>query len=166
MKKKIIAGVLVLASSVTVAQAHEFFVQAGQTLNPSSGTVLGAGVGFALPWSFAEGRAQTRLDLSLANVDARRGNVVQLAALPVLRYQPQAVGFFAEFGLGAAYVSKTHWARRHDLGSRLHFASRLGGGYDFGAYALSLNVSHISNAGLKQPNDGADMVDLRLSRAF
>lgn len=167
MKKKIIAGVAVLVSSMaTMLQAEELFVQAGQVVSSSSAGVFGAGVGFALPWSFQEGRLASRLDLSLAHADTRRGGLAQVAVMPVLRYQPQTVGFFAEFGLGAAYVSRTHWDRRHDMGSRLNFASRLGAGYDFGAYALSLNVSHISNAGLKQPNDGADIVDLRLLRAF
>ena len=167
MKRTIVAGIAALASSMAIAQQSEFFIQAGQTLSPSTGSgVIGAGAGFVLPWSFKEGLVVSRLDLSLVGVDAKKGDVLLLSAVPILRYQPQSIGFFVEGGIGLGYVSRTVWERRHDLGGRLHFASRLGVGYDFGAYALSVNVSHISNADLKKPNDGADMLDIRLSRGF
>lgn len=171
MKKLIVCSVWLLASSFAVAEdsGYSLFIQGGHTQRPSPDKTVNqfaVGGSVALPWRFDEGRVVTRLDTSLGIVDTKRDTVWQVTLIPAVRYQPQAVGYFVEAGLGVSYVSAERWSRGHDLGSRLNFASRLGAGYDFGAYALGAYLSHISNAGLEQPNDGANQIDVRLSFEF
>lgn len=171
MKTATLCAMGLLASSTAMAadSGYEAFVQGGHTQGSSPGQLINqfaVGVGVGVPWSFRDGRVSSRLDASLAYIDTKRGDVAQATVMPVLRYQPSAVGYFVEAGLGLSYVSKQRWSRSHDLGSNFHFASRIGGGYDFGKYAVGLNLSHISNAGLADHNDGANQVDIRMSWKF
>ena len=171
MMKAIFCATALLASSIGIAAdaGNAIFVQAGHTQDPQPGKSINqfaAGAGFGLPWSFSEGRVSSRLDASLGYVDTKKGGVAQATVMPVLRYQPDAVGYFLEAGLGLGYVSRQRWSNSHDLGGNLHFASRLGGGYDFGKYSLGLSLTHISNAGLYDDNDGANLIDIRMSWKF
>ena len=157
---------LICPMAMAAEPGIEAFFQAGHTQRPSPGKsvnqyALGLGVG--LPWAFDDGRVTTRLDSSLGYIDTKKGDVAQVTIQPVIRYQPQAIGYFVEAGLGASYVTKRRWSKGNDLGSNLHFASRIAAGYDFGKYTLGLNLQHISNAGLDEPNDGANQIDVRLT---
>ena len=164
-----VAGLLVYSMAVAADSGIEAFFQAGHTQRPSPGKTVNqytAGVGVGLPWTFDDGRLTTRLDSSLGYIDTKKGDVTQVTVQPVIRYQPQAIGYFVEAGLGLSYVTKRRWSKGNDLGSNLNFASRIAGGYDFGKYTLGLNLQHISNAGLDQPNDGANQIDVRLTWRF
>lgn len=91
------------------------------------------------------------------------GEVKDVAVAPVLHYQSKKSPLFAEFSIGATYLSEEHWNPYHDLGSRLLFADRIGVGYNFEHAEVSANFYHISNANLADKNPGADMLLLRMS---
>jgi hypothetical protein len=164
-----VAGLLVCPMVFAADPEIEAFFQAGHTQRPSPGKSVNQyalGFGVDLPWTFDDGRVTTRLDSSLGYIDTKKGDVTQVTVQPVIRYQPSAIGYFVEAGLGASYVTKRRWSKGNDLGSNLHFASSIAGGYDFGKYTLALHLQHISNAGLDEPNDGANQIDVRLTWRF
>ncbi len=84
---------------------------------------------------------------------------------PVLHYQLATSGAqpFFEISTGIAYISETLWEAHDDLSSHAMFSDRIGVGYAFGETEISLNFAHFSNAGLRQPNPGADMLQIRAS---
>lgn len=171
MKKAVIAilgGVLLGAAGLAQAET-QVFIQAGHSAQPSDGQALGlvdAGVALVLPWRWQEGRLTSKFEFSAGYSDTRNGGSFQGLAMPLLRYQAAATGWFVEGGIGAVYVSNTKWKSGHDLGSHWLFAERLGVGYDFGNYELSLNLGHMSNADLNKENDGADSVGIRFAHRF
>lgn len=93
------------------------------------------------------------------------GDVRDLMIAPVVHYQFTQTQdpVFVEVSVGATYISQTRWEIYHDLSSRLLFADRIGVGYSYEKTEISLNFYHISNAGIKPPNPGADMLLLRTS---
>ncbi|MCV2876211.1 acyloxyacyl hydrolase [Rhodobacteraceae bacterium XHP0102] len=82
-------------------------------------------------------------------------------------------GVSGEYGFGgrgfveASFMPGYYSEGDVDLGGSLHFRSTLGiGAHITDRTALSLAVTHISNAGLKDRNPGMDLVMLRLSRRY
>ena len=164
------ACALLSVSCVNMASAQEqFFLQGGALTRPVGEHALNdaeAGIGWALPWHWADGRVRTRLDFAVAYTNTKADDVVRFQATPVLRYQASDHGFFAEIGIGLTHLSSSKWGRNHDLGGRFQFGSRLGLGYDFGKHDISLNITHYSNAGLKDENPGAEVLGIRYSHAL
>ena len=106
-----------------------------------------------------------RIELSTGLNQSETNNVHDITLAPVLHYQFYKLKWqpFLEISSGAAYISETLWAPYHDLSSNRLFADRIGIGYTIGKTEISLNFFHFSNAGLKRPNPGADMLLLRTS---
>ena len=106
MIKAILSALGLLASSIGVAadSGYEAFIQGGHTQGSSGKAIneFAVGAEFGLPWSFSDGRVSSRLDASFAYIDTKRGGVGQATVMPVLRYQPSAVGYFLEAGLGVS----------------------------------------------------------------
>lgn len=93
----------------------------------------------------------------------------QLVAIPVLRLQFGASPFFAEAGIGLSYMDRLYRTPGKQFSTRLNFADVLAAGYAFGAQReseLSLRLSHFSNAGIRQPNPGENLYQLRYTRRF
>ncbi len=57
-------------------------------------------------------------------------------------------------------------ARSNDLGSSFQFEDRLGFGLRFAGQEIGVRAIHYSNAGIKQPNDGAETYTLHYRTAF
>jgi hypothetical protein len=54
-----------------------------------------------------------------------------------------------------------------DNGSRVNFATAIGAGYEFGNHiSVALKFEHISNAGLDEPNAGANGLGIVIGRRF
>jgi lipid A 3-O-deacylase len=102
-----------------------------------------------------------------------RNKVYDFGLTPVFRFQRDAhlssgVIPFAEAGIGAHLLSDTHLGDR-SLSTAFQFGSLIGLGVGFGErgqYELSYRYTHISNADLKQPNDGVDLHLLKLGYNF
>jgi hypothetical protein len=73
---------------------------------------------------------------------------------------PRAWGYF-EAGFGGYLLSKTINNAENRLPSSWQFGSHIAIGINVGPGALGLGLQHLSNAGLKQPNGGIDLVLLQ-----
>jgi hypothetical protein len=65
---------------------------------------------------------------------------------------------YLEAGFGGYLLSKTINSPEHRLPSAFEFGSHLGAGVRLGSGSLGIALQHLSNAGLKQPNGGIDLV--------
>ena len=92
----------------------------------------------------------------------------EVGVTPVLRMPlpidsgPQT---YIEGGIGAHLVSETE-IEDIDLSSTFHFGSLIGAGLllDQGRLDLGIRLQHLSNAGISQPNQGIDLLLLRVGR--
>ena len=96
----------------------------------------------------------------------------ELAITPVFRVQENTVSSlspFAEIGIGAHLLSKTSVAPQREFSTAFQFGSHAGVGLRFGqggAYELGYRYQHLSNAGIKKPNNGINFHLLRLGYRF
>lgn len=65
---------------------------------------------------------------------------------------------YAEAGFGGYLLSKTVNNDDNRLPSSFQFGSHVGIGLRIGPGALGIGLQHLSNAGIKQPNGGIDLV--------
>ncbi|WP_375055486.1 acyloxyacyl hydrolase [Zobellella sp. DQSA1] len=83
-------------------------------------------------------------------------DLVQLSLVPTLSYRARKHDGFRPFvfvGVGPAWISQT-WLGPRELSSQFQFSSRAGVGVALEQHSLALEGWHLSNGGLKQPNDG------------
>lgn len=116
-------------------------------------------------------------DLQAGYWDNRSANktsssVGELAFTPVFRVQQNQVsGFspYAEIGVGAHLISKTSVSPQRQFGTAFQFGSHIGLGARFGpkgAYEIGYRYQHLSNAGIKNPNNGINFQLLRFGYWF
>ena len=90
---------------------------------------------------------------------------LDLNATPIWRFD-QPWGYL-EAGIGAYLLSKTINNDANRLPSSFQFGSHLGAGLRIGENGrVGIAIQHLSNAGLKQPNGGIDLVELTGSILF
>lgn len=172
--KALIAGVVVSAVCVPVVA------------EPMSGQGLSvrAGAGFhyqryeaawesASLWTYQLEGHGSRLDL-LAEVGGAwwkasgsraPSNVWQISATPFIRWSVDDT-YYIEAGVGVNLFSKSLFSDIN-IGSNFQFGDHVG----FGAYIgknsrLGVRYSHYSNAGIKSPNPGLDVVQLLFSHQY
>lgn len=124
-------------------------------------------------WSKTFENGWGRVDLfgeaSVTYWDARQGkadSMWQAGFAPFLRWWPSHKPFYIEAGFGPTAVSETRFAG-YGLSTALQFGSHIGVGYVFNKkHQISLRASHFSNASIKQPNDGLNLVQLDYSYHF
>jgi len=98
--------------------------------------------------------------------------VVELSLTPTLRWQsgvPGAVMPFIDAGLGVHLVSDDTITTLRDLSGHVLFGSVLGAGIRVGArgeYEIGYRVQHLSNGGIRQPNNGINLQSIRLHYHF
>jgi hypothetical protein len=116
-------------------------------------------------------------DLSLGYWDNDSRNrstssIVDFGVTPVFRLQqttPGAVAPYLEAAVGFHYLSKSSVGSERRFGSRFQFGDHIGLGLRFGprhAYDIGYRYQHLSNAGIKQPNQGINFHQLRLQYHF
>ena len=169
-----------LAAAAAPATAQDwrpasFFLQAGGGQN-----VDAASIGVQWPWAWrtaalgGEFGARTELFGSVWRAQAVGGGretFVQLGLVPLLRYR-FAEGrspWFLEGGIGLSVTDKRFVTRSREFGSSWNFSDNLALGRSFGEqglHELSLRLQHTSNAGIKKPNPGLNLVMLRYAAAF
>ncbi|MAX32294.1 MAG: acyloxyacyl hydrolase [Halomonadaceae bacterium] len=114
-----------------------------------------------LPWLSSEWQSWS-LQLSgrlllLPGRNSEKSNAALVLA-PALRYT-FAGGTFIEGGVGAAIFLEAH-LRDSEFGTAGQFEDRLAIGRPWGPGALQLALAHYSNASIKQPNDGLEVLSL------
>jgi lipid A 3-O-deacylase len=117
-------------------------------------------------------------DAEFAYIEADAGqgennNLYDISLTPVFRLQrdtalSSGVSPFADAGIGAHLLSETSLGD-NNYSTAFQFGSLIGFGLGFGKhgqYELGYRFQHISNAGIKDPNDGISLHLLRLGYAF
>jgi lipid A 3-O-deacylase len=87
---------------------------------------------------------------------------------PTLRWQGlKHQGVYAEAGLGPHLNTEVYDNNGRRLSTNLQFGTHLGLGYTtVSGLDLSLRVTHFSNGGIKQPNNGVNLALVRVGYKF
>lgn len=90
-----------------------------------------------------------------------------LSVAPVFVYEFAGATLrpYIEAGIGAALFSSTEH-ESHDLSTAFQFEDRLGFGLRFAGQEVGLRAIHYSNAGIKNPNEGAETYTLHYRTTF
>lgn len=172
---------LTLAGAAAPAAAQDwrpasFFVQGGS----GEHDVGAASAGMQWPWAWrtaalgGEFSVRTELFGSVWRAHAvggGRDSFYQLGLVPLLRYRfaEGRSAWFLEGGIGLSVTDKRFVTRDKVFGSTWNFSDNLAVGRSFGEQGrqeVSLRLQHTSNAGLKKPNPGLNLVMLRYASAF
>lgn len=164
-----------LVFSATPVSAQELYQ------SPSIGLRLGAGDHYQraeVAWespSFWTHRFEggSRLDLvgelgvAYWRADGSRspGSAWQLSAIPFLRWT-WSERYYIEAGIGATVFSRTTFADK-TISTAFQFGDHIGVGMHVTDNSrLSLRYSHFSNAGIKRPNPGLNILQLTYSYQY
>ena len=181
MKKKLLAtAVFALALVAAGARADwkapsSVFVEGGVTAHNAYN--VAAGVAWPSAWRHTsrsgEWTAFTELFVSewSTKLEDHRRQLTQLGVMPVVRYRfdQGRSPWFAEGGIGLSYFNGLYQRGDRRFSTRLNFQDSIGVGRSFGAdreHEVSLRFSHVSNAGIKEPNPGENFVQLRYAHKF
>ncbi|HUH86441.1 MAG TPA: acyloxyacyl hydrolase [Pusillimonas sp.] len=122
-------------------------------------------------WSHAftnNGRLDLNVDFGVGywKADNRHPDSMwDMAIVPTLRWWPGSTYYF-EAGLGPTLISRTDFAGK-ELSTRFQFTTHVGGGFVVnGAHRFGLRWTHVSNAGIKRPNPGLDLVEAHYTYHF
>ena len=104
--------------------------------------------------------------------DVRPGQndeIFEIGLTPVFRVQQNDLrGLYGEIGIGAHFLSRTSLGDKK-FSTSFQFGDHLGVGYRFGAkgaFDLSYRYKHLSNGGIKRPNNGINFNQVRLQYRF
>lgn len=98
-------------------------------------------------------------------------DIWDIGITPVFRIQPNGgqSGLYLEGAVGAHLLSATRINNQRHFGSSLNFGDHVGFGVTFGGkgeYDLGYRFQHLSNAGIKKPNDGIEFHLLRFTYRY
>lgn len=98
--------------------------------------------------------------------------VADVGITPVFRFQqknPAGFAPYAEAAIGLHLITPTFVNANRQLGSALQFGDHVGIGVRFGAYQqfdLGYRYQHLSNGGVKKPNQGINFSQVRFAYHF
>ena len=99
-------------------------------------------------------------------------SIVELGFTPVFRIQQtkrSALAPYVEAGVGVHLLSATSLSPQRQFGSSFQFGDHVGLGVRFGdkgQYDVGYRYQHLSNAGIKGPNQGINFNEVRLQYHF
>lgn len=99
-------------------------------------------------------------------------NITDIGLTPVFRLQqnnPSGVAPYLEGAIGFHLLSRTFINADRKFGSSFQFGDHVGAGIRFGpkgAYDLSYRFQHLSNGGIKEPNQGINFNQIRFAYHF
>lgn len=115
-------------------------------------------------WDFALGQWDRGTARPGQNAD-----ITEFGITPVFRLQRNdRRGLYGEAGIGFHYLSHTSIGDKR-FSTQFQFGDHLAVGYRFGtrgAYDIAYRYQHLSNAGIKRPNNGVDFHQIRLQYHF
>lgn len=118
-------------------------------------------------WSYDLGSTFGRIDLTgefgasywWADGGRYRQNVWQLNAIPMFRWWTGG-NFYIEAGVGATLFNHTTFGDKN-ISTAFQFGDHIGAGFQIDKNSrIGLRISHFSNASIKKPNPGLDLVQL------
>lgn len=118
----------------------------------------------------SQGRVELTGEFSLSYWDATQGrqpaSVWQLSATPMLRWWPGGQRLYLEGGIGPTLFSRTRFSGEA-ISTAFQLGNHLGLGYQFTpAIRAGLRFSHFSNAGIKKPNPGLNLLQLTYTHRY
>lgn len=158
---------LCMAALAVIALGHSFSAQAagvefsvGQTGESTMTYRLGLKYDWDKSWLQTDvGRLTGNWNGAYTYWEGDKGSgVSSLSFSPVFVYEFSGamVKPYIELGIGVALFSHTQWEDKR-FGSAFAFEDRAGFGFRFaGGHEIGLRVTHYSNAGIKEPNDGIE----------
>ena len=175
-------AVMLLTAPAMAAAASDnitgFYVQGGESIRHGRDTTT-LFLGVMLPRDRGEPQSSVTSYWDLfygqwrgleASGVQRNFNQLGAAVMWRERFDDNRSAWFGEGGLGISYLDGDYSIPDGRVfGSRLTFNWRLGIGRSLGARAeheLSLNYQHFSNGGIKKPNPGTDLLQLRYAYRF
>ncbi len=96
----------------------------------------------------------------------------EIAFTPVLRLEKKSFSGWSPYldgGLGVHLITGNRVTDTRNLSSNYHFGSHIGVGVRFGKhneFDVGYRIQHLSNAGLKQPNEGINFNILHLRYSY
>lgn len=151
------------------------FLEAGQGKGSVDAVAVGAAWGWAWRSRTAYGQFTGATEAYVARWGAPektgRESFDLVAVLPVLRWRKDGglSPWYVEGGIGLMYIDPRFRTASKEFTTNLNFADTLGFGRNFGErdqHELGLRLSHYSNAGLKRPNPGQNIVRLHYAYRF
>ncbi|HVY07193.1 MAG TPA: acyloxyacyl hydrolase [Burkholderiales bacterium] len=122
---------------------------------------------------FRESELTGHLEFGLGYVQSRapaqdNNAVSAIGATPVLRLESSdgITTPFVEGGIGVRFLSDTHISDTRTTSTAFQFGELIGGGVRFGpaqSMEVGVRLEHVSNGGIKKPNDGLTFAVLRLA---
>lgn len=103
---------------------------------------------------------------------ASGGNVTDIGVTPVFRLQqkqPSGVAPYFEGAIGLHLISPAAINGNRNFGSSFQFGDHLGVGVRFGErrqFDLAYRYQHLSNGGIKRPNNGINFSQIRFAYHF
>lgn len=177
MSAGVVAAFFIMAG-VPAAAVDGMAVEAGAGDGKSEGTDIGQ---VAIQWNWSRRWLQGSdwhvggyWDLGLAHwhrgVPAgQNGDITEIGMTPVFRLQRNGLsGPYLEAGIGFHLLSKSRLGDRR-FSTLFQFGDHFGLGYRFGArnaLDLGYRYQHLSNTGIKKPNDGIEFHQIRLQYHF
>jgi hypothetical protein len=116
-------------------------------------------------------------DLNLGYWDNRsaartNSSITEIGFTPVFRFQQNGItgpSPYAELGVGFHFLSTTSVSTERQFGSSFQFGDLVGVGVrlgDKGQYDIGYRYEHLSNAGIKHPNQGINFNQVRFQYHF
>ena len=99
-------------------------------------------------------------------------NLADIGFTPTFRFQENTISGlspYAELAVGFHFLSTTSVGTERRFGSSFQFGDHIGAGVRFGdkgRYDIGYRYQHLSNAGIKEPNQGINFHLLRLQYHF
>jgi lipid A 3-O-deacylase len=93
--------------------------------------------------------------------------ISDLGVTPVFRFQqtsPSSISPYVEAAIGFHVITPVRMDEKRDFGGSFQFGDHVGAGARFGEkgrYELGMRFQHLSNGGLKKPNNGINFTQLR-----
>lgn len=103
---------------------------------------------------------------------AGKSTITDLGLTPVFRFQEtrrSGVSPYIEGAIGFHFISPVRLEENRGFSTSFQFGDHLGLGARFGdkgRYDLSLRYQHLSNAGIKKPNNGINFTQVRFQYHF
>ncbi len=123
------------------------------------------------PWASAGGtRSATTAALPGSRCCCAPANrsIWDASATPVLELPVSGTPWplRVDLGIGVHAISHTHINAARRLSTSFQFGEFIGATLDLGRVGIGLRVQHVSNGGIKHPNDGMTYTLLTISRGF
>ena len=158
------------AAAQPVAQTPSIYIQPGIANGPIHIVTLGG----TLPWGdwqkpLGSGMLTGHWDGYLSHWHyhgVNHDNLMLLGLTPTLRWTPDggASPWFFQGGIGVTLSSHLYHTSERQFSTAFNFATHIGAGLRWGEqrqHEVLLSLQHISNASIKSPNPGRNLVHLR-----